>query len=371
MKVGIITPRYPPTTTGGGEISVQLLAEQLALQTEHTPIIHSFDGNYRERINGIQVIRHHNVPSIPEIGSIIAVYDLRSEFKSYDILHGYNMELHPAVGLLSQITSTPSVAHLNSYTYIDKRKIDMKLAGREKIYNNNIRPFTSSITHQAISKIDRLIALSKSVRDIYKSFSQIDTDITLVNNMIDPTITPSSISYNQSNPVHILYVGSLNIHKGVEYLVKSMSYLDIEAKLSIVGDGPERNHIKNLVQESAQTDKINVIGRVPYEEVTEYYMGSDIFVHPGIWPEPLNRTIMEAMQYGLAVVSTNTGGPADIIEDGSLLALPADPKELARSIEYATSNRDEIGRRQRKYILNHHHPEQIIQDITDIYEEVI
>lgn len=59
--------------------------------------------------------------------------------------------------------------------------------------------------------------------------------------------------------------------------------------------------------------QVALLGYVDHEQIKTLYAEADLFVHPGIWPEPFGRTILEAMQMGLAVVATNVGGPAEVI----------------------------------------------------------
>lgn len=115
IKIGIVTPRYPPNARGGGEINAQLLAEQLAQRADFQVEIHSFDGDQRENINDIPVIHHRNTSRIPELAPAIGIYNLFGPVADLDVIHGYNMELHPAIGLPSEIRSVAAVEHLNLY----------------------------------------------------------------------------------------------------------------------------------------------------------------------------------------------------------------------------------------------------------------
>jgi len=44
-------------------------------------------------------------------------------------------------------------------------------------------------------------------------------------------------------------------------------------------------------------------------DLSDYYAAADLFVHPGLWPEPFGRTIIEAMQHELPVIYSDVGGP--------------------------------------------------------------
>ncbi|MDL0138937.1 glycosyltransferase family 4 protein [Halobacterium salinarum] len=370
MEIGIITPQYPPNTRGGGEISSQILAEQLATRTDHAIEVHSFDGRSEGQINGVPVIRHRDTPSVPEISSLIAAHDLWNVVEDFDILHAYNMELHPAVGILSKYKSIPSVAHLNSYTYIDKRVLGMDLAGDERLYNNMVRPVTGGVVKRSINQIDHIIALSNSIREIYRDYLGSKQKISRVTNMIDPEVTPESVDYNLQSPARVLYVGGLDAHKGVQFLIKSLDELNIPVEARIVGGGESLSELRNLVKQRRLEEAVELCGYVPYSEVSDHYEWGDIFVHPGTWPEPLNRTLLEAMQHGLAAVVTNRGGPPEIVGDEQLIVQSGDPTSLAEGIDFAVKNRQTVGKRNRRYILENHHPKKVIPEITSIYQTI-
>lgn len=123
--------------------------------------------------------------------------------------------------------------------------------------------------------------------------------------------------FNQGDKKVVLFVGRLAEKKGVTYLIEAMKSVD--AILVIVGDGPL--HDKLVEQAKEQGNKIRFVGSKTHEELKTIYASADIFVAPSIVAkdgdqEGVPTTIMEAMASGLPVISTNTGGIADIIVDG-------------------------------------------------------
>jgi len=105
--------------------------------------------------------------------------------------------------------------------------------------------------------------------------------------------------------------------------------------------------------------------------VAKAYADADVFVHPGVWPEPFGRTILEAMQAGLPVVATDVGGPAETVPNEKLLCTPGDVEGLAESIEYAAEHAEEIGRSNEQYVGKHYHPDVVVPRFVDAYERVL
>ncbi len=124
--------------------------------------------------------------------------------------------------------------------------------------------------------------------------------------------------WGQNENKVILYVGRLAEIKGVSYLIEAMRYIE-NAKLIIVGDGPDRNRLKDLAQKFG--DKCEFIGSKSHNELKKIYASADVIVVPSIIDEKgaqegLPTVIFEAMASELPVIATRTGGIPDLITDG-------------------------------------------------------
>lgn len=101
----------------------------------------------------------------------------------------------------------------------------------------------------------------------------------------------------------ILSVNILLPCKDIGTLIKAMVYI-IDAVLWVVSDGPEMNNLKSLVTELGLSDKVVFTGKIPENELYDYYAMADVYVHPTL----LNGSsmgIMEAEVFGLPIVSTH------------------------------------------------------------------
>ena len=121
----------------------------------------------------------------------------------------------------------------------------------------------------------------------------------------------------------ILFVGRLSKDKRVEPIIRAVegmgkagsgdegSGMDgSETRLTIVGDGEEYH---NLIPYAGE--RIRFVGAVPPKEVKEYMQNSDILVMNSSF-EGVPMTILEAISYGLPVVSTNVGGIGEALHFG-------------------------------------------------------
>lgn len=373
INVAIVTPRYPSVSGGGGgERSAELLATQLATQDRIDRVtVYSFDGEGTTRREDVEVERLGAVSSfLTEYQNLSAYRRLCTRLNSFDIVHGYNMELHPVVGYLSEKLDIPSVATLNSYHFFPSAVSNTTATGLQRFYERVGYPTTGRVLRYYMKQIDAFVALSQAIRDIYSDNGFTDSRIEHIPNMIDPEFDATA---NPCDGEYLLYVGSLTENKGVKNLVEALSLLPETYQLRVVGDGDRSDELRELARDLDVTDRIEFSGRIPYDQIADAYANAEMFVHPGIWPEPLNRTVLEAMQTGLPVVCTDIGGPPEVIPDKELLCEPANPVALAETIERARDlrQRRDVGALNRERIREQHAPSTIVPQIIDLYEDLL
>ena len=123
------------------------------------------------------------------------------------------------------------------------------------------------------------------------------------------------------DPSKLLYVGQITAHKGVRTAVETLKlirerYGIDKATLTVVGGPDYGGEIERLVRSLGLEGKVRFTGLIPREQLPEVYREHGILIFPSVWGEPFSITLLEAMSSGLAVVSTNTGGSAELLADG-------------------------------------------------------
>lgn len=371
MKISLVTPRYPPNHAGGGEISARLLAEQLQAREVADVTVYSFDGESEETVEGVQIRRLADLPQYPyTLPNEIVYRKLRAVNPDPDLFHAYNMHLHAAVGRLSERLNTPAVATLNAYPLIDWSEVGITPSLQRRLYEQTLLRLERPRLKRQIRNIDLFLPLSRAVEEIYREHGFANADFRVVPNMLDPDFEIPERS-TPTDGVQLLYVGHLRDTKGVQYLVDAMDILSDEFELTVVGGGPEQADLEARAEAGPASDLIEFTGSVPYESVTQAYADADIFVHPGIWPEPFGRTILEAMQAGLPVVATDVGGPAGTVPQRELRCEPGDPESLAESVRHAAANRERIGAENELLVRDRYHPNAVVPQFREAYERVL
>jgi len=133
--------------------------------------------------------------------------------------------------------------------------------------------------------------------------------------------------------------------KGHKYLIEACSVLINRGirnfQCIFYGEGPLRAKLENLIEEKGLDDYIKMPGAIPHEKLMMEYENReiDVVILPSIITksgehEGIPVALMEAMAYGIPVISTNTGGIPELIGDGSgIIVEEKNAKAIADAIE--------------------------------------
>lgn len=97
----------------------------------------------------------------------------------------------------------------------------------------------------------------------------------------------------------------------IPYIFEGEEINEFNAYLFIIGDGPEKEILTELIKNSEARDRIIMLGPKPNSEIQKYYKAADVFINPS-YTEGFPRVIIEAMACGLPIVATDAGGTIDI-----------------------------------------------------------
>ena len=148
---------------------------------------------------------------------------------------------------------------------------------------------------------------------------------------IDGIVKKANRNVNASGPLKLLYVGRVIRTKGLRDAVRSISKLpsDIQVTLTAAGAGEDLEACIQEARSLGVANKIKFLGKVERAEVEKLYQSHDVFLFPS-FREPTGGVILEAMRYGLPVISTSVGGPGFLVtEDSGVVVAATNPDQMA------------------------------------------
>ncbi|MFM0395713.1 glycosyltransferase [Paraburkholderia phytofirmans] len=175
-----------------------------------------------------------------------------------------------------------------------------------------------SLLKRLYASSDLIVAVSNGVaEDLRQRLSKAGASkIVVIHN---PCYIPDAlplIRRDASSSSTILAVGRLAHEKGIDVLIDAFATVSrklADARLVIVGEGPKRKELEEQIARLRLKDKVNLPGFK--RSIADEYRRADLFVLASR-AEGFGNVLVEAMSFGLKIVSTDRPGPAEILDNG-------------------------------------------------------
>jgi len=161
-----------------------------------------------------------------------------------------------------------------------------------------------------------------------------DDRVRYIANGVEPRFFASR-RYGVNGKVRLLYAGTWLDQRGIFYIrdaLRNMAARKLSFSMTFAGPGVPANEILRFFGD-ALAEHVTIRDVVPAQRMQELYAEHDIFVFPSLM-EGLPSVLLEAMAGGMPVITTETCGMPDVVEDGfnGLLIPPADARALEEGI---------------------------------------
>ncbi len=287
--------------------------------------------------SGNQVSRLALAARLAQASAAVAIYVRRlrralSE-AAPDLIHTNGFKMH-ILGAWSRPPRTPVVWHIHDYV--------------------SLRPVMTRLLRRYAGRCAAVVANSRSVADDIQAACDGRLKVYLVYNGVDlerfspngPQLDLDELSGLEPAEAGTLRVGllaTLGRWKGHTVFLKALALLPsgIKARGYIIGDalyqtdGSQHSleYLRGLAAQLGISEKVGFTGFV--EEPAAAMRALDVVVHASTQPEPFGLVIAEAMACGRAVIASQAGGAAEIINEGvdSLGHSPGDAYALADRIK--------------------------------------
>jgi glycosyltransferase involved in cell wall biosynthesis len=271
-------------------------------------------------------------------------------------------------------------------------KIPILVHVRDCVPRNRIGILTRRIIAGRASKI---IANSSYVAHHFALNSSMLRKIDVVYNPLDlPSFDPQKVDGSQfkktfrvngSYPL-LGAVGQISPWKGLAYIIRAMSKVLSsfpEARLLVVGEpkfdtvSARYDNVAYFKELKSLVEKLNLKKEVIFtgerSDIPGVMKAIDLLILAS-WEEPFGRTLIEAMAMEKPVISTNVGGPTEILEDGvtGILLPPKNPQVIARTVIELASDRkksEEMGRKGRAEVQRRFNTNTYVTKMFAIYKK--
>lgn len=147
------------------------------------------------------------------------------------------------------------------------------------------------------------------------------------------------------NTVQLLFLARIEKDKGIFETIGAFQKLSAKYRhlhLVIAGDGSFMDKAHQLVSGMGLKGKISFLGYVRGEEKKKVFLNSDIYIFPTYHGEGMPTSVLEAMAFGLPIVTRPVGGLKDFFIDGEhgFLTESKDPKVFASLIERIINDKE-------------------------------
>jgi glycosyltransferase involved in cell wall biosynthesis len=179
------------------------------------------------------------------------------------------------------------------------------------------------------AKVDAFVAPS---RFLITKFSELGFSRPIAY-LPNPLMPPATVSSVERERDAFLFFGRLSIEKGVETLIEAFASLP-EKRLWIVGDGPERLYLEELVTKRGMAERVKFFGTLYGDDLEALKQRAQAIILPSVWYENFPYALIESLQSGAVVIASDLGGMPERIQHGQngLLFEAGNAEALAEAV---------------------------------------
>lgn len=234
--------------------------------------------------------------------------------------------------------------------------------------------FLKRKTEKALNLAALIIAVSQSLlNDIKKEINLRKTGL-VVPNVVDVNLFVDNERRPDSNGVKALWVGHFVPVKRVDLLIRAVKLVKDRIPnfvLTLVGSGELESDLRHLVNDLGLEGNINFAGPSDRKNLPRHYSANDFLIISSA-SETFGVVAIEAMSCGIPVLSTNCGGPAEIVANPDVgMVVGMEISDLADGIVQMAKNNNFQKDKIRKYAVENYSGTIIAKNLMNIYNEVV
>lgn len=373
MKIGIVTNLYPPYVRGGAEIVAVRTVEELMSRGHDVFVITAGPKNkypdgprlsptaiervYRFFPRNVYFVLDDYKHSWP-VRLIWHIWDAFCfhgkeitedilEHEKPDVVITHNLK---GMGLrIPQGIQKMGIPHI--HLMHDLQLIypsGLLFAGEERIPWHT-KPFYwvyRQVCKWALGQPDHVIFPSRFLRREYEKHGFFKKTTRTIMPNPAPNFTAIERGKRLKPALQLLFVGQLESHKGIHFLIDMVKKLDGRVHLIIAGEGRDKDRIE---AESTDSPHITYLGYIALDQLIDCFSFADALVVPSLCYENSPTVIYESLQAGVPVIASDIGGVGELVKHGEngFLFTPESEEAFIAAIDALDASKDEFIHRQR------------------------
>lgn len=333
MRIGIVC--YP--TFGGSGVVATELGKGLAAKGHQ---VHFITYNQPQRLDFLNEnvyfhevrFEHYPLFEYPPYETALAskMVDV-VKYEKLDLLHVHYAIPHASAAFMAKQILASQGIHIPVITTL--HGTDITLVGKDASYE--------PVVTFSINQSDGVTAVSADLaQETYDTF-RVSREIEVIPNFIDLSRFKKQPKEHFKKAICpngeklLVHTSNFRKVKRIEDVIGMFSLLqkEVPAKLLLVGDGPERQKMENMCREYHLCDEIRFLGKL--DAVEELLSVCDLFVMPSE-KESFGLAALEAMACEVPVISSNTGGLPELVQQGKsgFMSPVGDVQDMAKNALY-------------------------------------
>jgi glycosyltransferase involved in cell wall biosynthesis len=308
-------------------------------------LLHAFAFNMRYTLATFRALRRERFDVVHHV----LPFALGKTYNVAALRHGHTTPfvIGPVQASLSVPDSDVDAKDLRAHGIKDRSH----LASIRRVIADQARSFSTDVVapvafsglfRRTIAEAAAVVAVNKEAKALLLKSGVSASRVVVIPPGVDTKRFRPDVRARRTNGLQLLSVCRLVKRKNVDVIIRAFASVvaaGSDARLRIVGDGPQRETLTTLTHALGIGDRVTFAGPVLNANVHEEYQRADVFVSASA-AEGFATVCLEALASGLAIVSTRVGGFVDAVEhehNGYLLAGP-DANELAMTLRRLVEN---------------------------------
>ena len=263
---------------------------------------------------------------------------------------------------------------------LSRKKTVVFFRGWDETLENRIKNRYAKIFRFIYFPADAIIVLASRFKNFLEEMgykNPIYLETTLVSDEILKLKNNHNYSKEDQSIINILFLSRVEKYKGVYEAINAYRLLKKKypsLTMTLAGDGSELNAANKYIKSNNIPD-IEIPGWVEGEKKNLVYKKAAMYLLP-TYGEGMPNSLLEAMAYGLPVITTPVGGIKDFFQNGKMgyLTESIEPKDLAELCEILikdSKKRSDIGKFNRYYAIKHFIASNVCKRLEAIYHETV